>query len=417
MSIRDTMFKAVMNKAPRVRGFTKKFYFAHPFLDAFFAWFPLGNMKYGGAELGEIYRVASRIKERDPLSWCTEWASEGARIEALAEDLFERGHKISARTAFLRAFTYYRTANVFYGPGETQAEMKSTFESLQSCFKKFGELAATTIEMVQVPYKKGTKYENKTMRGYAFLASDDGQKRPTVIFLNGAESMSEDAYFWTAAAGMERGYNIFTADIPGDMVTRIYDPDFILDDPSDAGLLALVDYTLSRPEVDPEKLAVLGVSMGGYKAGRIAQLDNRLKAVVANAPMLNAGKVLEAIKTSIRMGKGALDYTMRFCWQYGINIEEGTPKENVNKLVDEVWGSFQVDPSKITCPFLSLYGENELGKEAVRQVNEFYQLLGSEVKVLRTTTEVEGAEAHCQLNNFGLQHQISYDFLDEVFNL
>ncbi len=69
MSIIDIMFKVVMNRAPRARGFTKKFYFAHPFLDAFFAWFPLGNMKYGGAEIGEIYKVASRIIERDPMSW------------------------------------------------------------------------------------------------------------------------------------------------------------------------------------------------------------------------------------------------------------------------------------------------------------------------------------------------------------
>jgi acetyl esterase/lipase len=201
------------------------------------------------------------------------------------------------------------------------------------------------------------------------------------------------------------------------MVTRIYDPDFILDDPSDVGLQALVDYTLSRPEVDPDKLAVLGVSMGGYKAGRIAQIDNRLKAVVANAPMLNAGKVLKATKTMIKMGKGALDYAMRFSWQYGVDIEAGKPKENVNKLVDEIWGSFQVDPTQITCPFLAMYGENELGEEGARQAREFYELLGSKTKVLRKTTEEEGAEAHCQLNNFGLQHQISYDFLDEVFHL
>ena len=417
MSIRDLLFKAVMNRAPRARGCTKKCYFAHPFLDGFFMWFSLGNLKYGGAEVGEIYRVASRIVERDPMSWGKEWTAEGARVEAMANKLLEQGHKISARSAFLRAFTYYRTANVFYGPVDTKAGMTQTFESLQSCFKKFGELADSTIEMIQIPYSKGTKYGNKTMRGYSFLASDDGKKRPTVIFLNGAESMSEDAYFWTAAAGMERGYNVFTADIPGDMVTRIYDPEFILDDPSDAGLTALVDYTLSRPEVDPEKLAILGVSMGGYKAGRIAQIDNRLKAVVVNAPMLNAGKVLQATKMMIKFSKDACNYAMRFCWQYGVNIEEGSPKENVTRLVDEVWGSFQVDPTKITCPFLAMYGENELGEEAVRQVNEFYNLLGSKVKVLRTTTEEEGAEAHCQLNNFGLQHQISYDFLDEVFRL
>lgn len=415
MTIKETMYKAVMNRVPRVRGFTKKAYFAAPFLDGFFIWYSLGNLKYGGSEVGEIYKVASRITESDPMSWGKEWTAEGARIEALATKLLEQGHRISARSAFLRAFTYYRTANVFYGPGETHAGMTRTFEALQRCFKKFGELADNPIEMIQVPYLENTKYANKTMRGYSFLVSDDGRKRPTVIFLNGAESMSEDAYFWTAAAGLERGYNVFTADIPGDMVTRIYDPDFVLDDPSDGGLLALVDYTLSRPEVDPEKLAIIGVSMGGYKAGRIAQLDSRLKAVVANAPMLNAGRVLDAIKKSIKLGKGPRDYALRFCWQYGIDINKGTPEENVNKLVDEVWGSFEVDPTRIHCPFLDMYGENELGEEGARQARAFFGLLRSEIKVLRPTTEEEGAEAHCQLNNFGLQHQISYDFLDEVF--
>ena len=416
MSIRDLLFKAVMNRAPRVRGFTKKCYFAHPFLDAFFVWFPLGNMKYGGAEVGEIYKVASRIIERDPMSWGKEWTAEGARVEALATKLLEQGHKISARTAFLRAFTYYRTAHIFYGPGETQAEMTRTFESLQSCFKKFAELADTPIEMVQVPHAKSTKYQNKTMRGYSFLVSDDGKKRPTVIFLQGAESMSEDVYFWTAAAGTQRGYNVLTADMPGDMVTRIYDPDFILDDPGDAALHALVDYALSQSEVDAEKLAVIGVSMGGYKAGRIAQIDSQVKAVVANAPMLNAGKVLEGMKRVPKLGKGARDYATRFCWQYGIE-PEGNLKENVTRLVDEIWSSFKVDPTKITCPFLSLYGENELGAEGARQAKEFHRLVASHVKSLRATTEEEGAEAHCQLNNFGLQHQISYDFLDEVFGL
>ena len=43
MSIRDLLFKVVMNRAPRVRGFTKKCYFAHPFLDGFFYLVPLGQ--------------------------------------------------------------------------------------------------------------------------------------------------------------------------------------------------------------------------------------------------------------------------------------------------------------------------------------------------------------------------------------
>lgn len=413
MGIRDLIFKAVMNRAPRVRGLTQKYYFSHPFLDAWFVWFPLGYVKYGGAEIGEIFNTASRINERDPMSWGKEWTAEGARVEALAEDLLERGHKVSARMAFLRAFTYYRTGHVVYGPGETQSEMTRTFDSLRSCFRQFADLAETPIEPVRIPFEQNARPSERTMRGFFYSVADDGEKRPTVIFLNGAETMSEDAYFWTARAGTGRGYNVLTADIPGDMVTRIDDPDLVLDDPGDAGLRALVDYALSRPDVDAEKLAVIGISMGGYKAGRLAQIDDRIKAVVANAPMMNAGKVLTAMKKMPRLGKGARDYATRFCWQYGIE-PGGDLTRNVTKLVDEIWASFEVDPTKITCPFMSLYGANELGDEAIRQVHEFDRLLGSTTKVKRATTRLEGAESHCQLNNYGLQHQVSYDFLDEV---
>jgi dienelactone hydrolase len=337
----------------------------------------------------------------------------------VARKLLEQGHRVSARSAFLRAFTYYRTGQNVYGPPDTQEELSKTFKSLKENFQQFAHLAEPSIEMLQIPYRntKNPKYDDKTMRGYFFKKANDGERRPTVIFLNGAETMSEDAYFWTAAAGMERGYNIMAADIPGDMVTRIYDPDFILDDPCDAALHSLVDYALSRTEVDSEKLAVIGVSMGGYKAGRMGQIENRVKAVVANAPMLNAGKVLNAMKSLAKVpNKGAKNYARRFCWQYGIEPGDNL-KNDLDKLVDDIWGSFTVDPTQITCPFLAIYGENELGGEAVQQIQEFYNRLASKVKVLRATTEVEGAESHCQLNNFGIQQQISYDFLDEVFGL
>lgn len=414
MSISDLLFKAMMNRAPRARGLTKKHYFSHPFLDAWFAWFPLNNINFNGAAVGEIYNAASRINERDAKTWGKEWAAEGMRIETLAKNLLKQGHNISARDAFLRAFTYYRTGHVVYGPGEP--EMKSTFEALQRCFKEFADLADTPIKMIQIPYVEGSKYSDKTMRGYFFSGSNKGKKRPTVIFLNGAESISEDAYFWTAAAGIQRGYNVFTADNPGDFVTRICDPDFILDDPCDDALHAMVDYAQSHPGVDPERLAVFGVSMGGYKAGRMAQIENRVKAVIANAPMLNAGKVLNAMKKIPKLGKDARDYAIRFCWQYGIG-PEGDVQQNTIKLVDEIWSIFEVDPTKINCPFLSLYGENELGAEGARQAKEFHRLVASHVKSLRVTTEEEGAESHCQLNNFPLQHQITYDWLDKIFGI
>ena len=53
-------FKAFAKRMPRVRGFTKRFYFAHPFLDAWFAWFPLNQIQYDGAAVGEIFNAAKK---------------------------------------------------------------------------------------------------------------------------------------------------------------------------------------------------------------------------------------------------------------------------------------------------------------------------------------------------------------------
>jgi len=44
--------------------------------------------------------------------------------------------------------------------------------------------------------------------------------------------------------------------------------------------LRTVDYLLTRPEVDPERIACVGLSVGGVRSGYLAALDERIKAAV-----------------------------------------------------------------------------------------------------------------------------------------
>src|SRR3712207_3659480 len=84
-------------------------YFKDSELDFYLQAFPLGYQTYGGATVGEAFYAASRINEKDPNSWVEEWSNLAARIEEGAAKSLEGGHKASAREAYLRAFTYYRT--------------------------------------------------------------------------------------------------------------------------------------------------------------------------------------------------------------------------------------------------------------------------------------------------------------------
>jgi dienelactone hydrolase len=44
----------------------------------------------------------------------------------------------------------------------------------------------------------------------------------------------------------------------------------------------VVDYALTRPEVDPQRVALMGASFGGYLAPRATSREHRLAACIAD---------------------------------------------------------------------------------------------------------------------------------------
>src|SRR4029434_7130242 len=78
---------------------------------------------------------------------------------------------------------------------------------------------------------------------------------------------------------LERGWAMLLVDTPGrgssmylkGIKTR---PDYEV--PSQA----CIDYHVSRPEVDPDRIALVGISMAAYYAPRVAAFDKRVKTLI-----------------------------------------------------------------------------------------------------------------------------------------
>jgi hypothetical protein len=93
---------------------------------------PLSLMSTDGAELGEVVQTVNRIKDGDVDQWINEWSGTADRLARAAEVALGKEQVVTARQAFLRASTYYRTA-VFYATFD-DLRHKRLWEQGRACF-------------------------------------------------------------------------------------------------------------------------------------------------------------------------------------------------------------------------------------------------------------------------------------------
>ena len=78
----------------------------------------LTHETYGGAAVGECLWAANQIRGGSFESWTRAWQELADRVRTMAEKRLISHHGVSAREAFLRAFNYYRCAELLISPGK-----------------------------------------------------------------------------------------------------------------------------------------------------------------------------------------------------------------------------------------------------------------------------------------------------------
>jgi pimeloyl-ACP methyl ester carboxylesterase len=371
---------------------------------------------YGGAEFGECFYAAEHIKDGDPESWVKAWTEVATRVEAQADEALAKGRRLSARDNFLRASNYYRAAE-WYAPWDNPQHQES-WEKSRTCFQSAAALFDPPIEILKIPF------ENKILPGYFLHAKDSGAKHPTLIVLGGLDSTGEELYFIIGAAATCRGYNALIFEGPGQRGVIHSYPDLVFRPDYEKPVKAVVDYALTRREIDSKRLGLIGFSFGGYLAPRAAAFEKRIRALIADAPILNwrrfilwrmmlpfpiekfspseMNKLFETAASQNPMLRAKIENLFR---PMGVN-----PGEYFECVSDYTLEGLE---SNITCPTLSLVGVGE-GEEALLQARQFHEKLLCP-KALRIFTAEEGADGHCQFNNSSLMYQVVFDWLDEVF--
>ncbi|MGO8985391.1 MAG: alpha/beta hydrolase family protein [Candidatus Korobacteraceae bacterium] len=377
----------------------------------------MGCTTYDGAEIGECYETASRIEDEKEDSYTEAWRVTAERVEAIARKSLAGGHLVSAREAFLRASSYWREVGFYQCT--TDPKCRAGWERQRDCFMQAGKLMDPPFEVVRIPYENG-----KSLPGYFLKANASNKPRPTLMSLGGADSLGEELYFWGGgAAALRRGYNALLFEIPGQRGAIYSNPgaELFFRPDTEVPLKYVCDWVLARADVDPKRLALVGWSLGGYFAPRAAAFEKRIKACIASTTLPNwQNVVLGAIGLPADQPcpsdlESKIDLSTvgsRFITQGDIRYRHGAGGGTIAAFIDGLSKyNLRGLEDKLTCPYFNIGGQGE-GQLAVYG-QKFYDKLTCP-KAQHIITAKEGGEAHCGVNNESLEHQIIFDWLDDV---
>ena len=403
----------------------------------------LGTAPFGGCEVSEFLEAVATIKRHDPESWYRAWTEQAERAEAAAESAERTGQVVCARRAWLRLSNYLR-ASTYMLPTEDPRVLWGAEQSVQAFRRAIPFMECKTV-VLNIPY------DNKILPGYLYLPTASKRLRgdggtPIVINCGGADSTQEELYFMYGVAGPELGYAVLTFDGPGQgMLLKKNNismrPDY------EAVTGCVLDYLAQVASENPgygldlDRVAVAGVSMGGYYALRAAT-DSRIHACVSVDPFYSLwglaltrmpqwyanlwqdGWIPEAafnwsIRTHMRV-----DFPSR--WEFSLGsrmMGTQTPGETLRRFqlfsLDNVKGGGSV-LDRITCPVLVTGAARTIYASAESSTARIHRQL---TRIHETDKEVWIPEEAGQggltgkVGAWGLLAQRTFDFLDSRFNV
>src|SRR3546814_9483226 len=171
---------------------------------------------------------------------------------------------------WLRAADCYRSAEFWLAADDRRRV--PTFDSCERATHKFLARCVPPGEIVEVPYEEGAG-----LCAYFLKPPHATGRQPVLIAFGGLDSFKDELWFMVGRGALQRGVAVLLVDGPGQGGTlRRHGIPTRHDYEVPVG--RCIDYLQTRDDVDLERIAVSGSSLGGYYAARAGAMEPRLRS-------------------------------------------------------------------------------------------------------------------------------------------
>jgi dienelactone hydrolase len=358
-----------------------------------------------GGRIGEIEEMsrplldaAARGEEAGTPEFVRRWVQMADKLVSLAEEDLALGRGYSAAEKLNRASLYYQVAERMQGHGAPgRAE---TFAKALTSFQRSVDVGGRNFRRVEISYEGGA------IAGYLTLAEGAGGPSPVVIYVNGLDSTKEMlAWSGLPEALAQRGVSTLSIDQPGTgEALRLHGLNAVYD--TERWASVAVNWLERQVEIDPKRIGIGGISLGGYYAPR----------AVANEPRLACGFVWGAnhdwgeVQEARRRNEGERPvphYWSHVCWVWGArDVEE------FMALCPKITLDGQME--RIRVPFLITHGEKDRQIPLKYAQRSYDQLTNCPRRELKIFTAREGGVEHVGADNMSFGRDFIADWVAEA---
>lgn len=343
-----------------------------------------------GGSIGEIDDFCRPLLEKSSsdadvgtVEFLHAWIGGANKLIKLAEKDLEKKRELSAAKKYYRAALYYLIAERMQEHGHPERLV---------AYKRYLELAELYRQCKKDPVKRvEIPYKHAHLSGIYAKGKSTEEKQPIVVMMNGLDSTKElMSYSPLVDDLVERGISVLMLDQPGTgEAIRLHDMRAVYN--SEEWASVVVDWLCEQAEIDSDRIAAFGISLGGYYCPRAVAFEPRFCC----AAIWGANHDWRAVQQARLNREG--ENPVPHYWKHVEWVFGAKDAEEFFKIAENMHLNGVLDRIKV--PFLVTHGAKDR-QIPLKYAHETYdQLVNSPDKELLIIDEDMGGVEHSSIDN------------------